>query len=165
MSVNINEQNILGALCRVSPRSAPGPDGVPAVVLKRCSRALLSSLLTHWRSSMETGYVPRKLEGIVTPIYKGGNKGDSGNYRQVTLTSHVSKTFERVIADNLVEHLEKGGLLSLNQHGFTKSRSCYSQLMQHHYTVLQMLESGAEVDIAYLDFSKAFDKLTWGYCW
>ena len=161
--VTINEQNILGALCRLSPRSAPGPDGVPAVVLKRCSRALLSPLLTLWRSSMETGYVPRKLkEGIVTPIYKGGNKGDSGNYRPVTLTSHVSKTIERVIADNLVEHLEKGGLLSPNQHGFRKGRSCYSQLMQHHYTVLRMLESGAEVDIAYLDFSKAFDKVDLG---
>ena len=94
--INICEQNILKAFCRVSSRSAPGSDGVPALVLKKCSRAMIIPLLTLWRTSMKTGYNPRKLkEEIVTPIHKEGNKGDCRNYRTVTLTSHVSKIIEK----------------------------------------------------------------------
>eukprot|EP00794_Sanderia_malayensis_P003719 gene3719-4239_t len=54
-------------------------------------------------------------------------------------------------------------VLYLEEHsghnGFRLGRSFLSQLLQHHDNVLQALEEGKNVDVVYLDFSKAFDKV------
>ena len=46
-----------------------------------------------------------------------------------------------------------------SQHGFRTGRSCLSQLLAHYDWLLSHLEEGFNVDVIYLDFAKAFDKL------
>ena len=46
-----------------------------------------------------------------------------------------------------------------SQHGFRKGRSCVSQLIEHFEKVVEYLNEGFNVDVVYLDFCKAFDKL------
>ena len=46
------------------------------------------------------------------------------------------------------------------QHGFMKSRSTESQLFQVYHEIGALLDNGVEVDMAYLDFSKAFDSVS-----
>ena len=55
-------------------------------------------------------------------------------------------------------------LLNVTQHGFTQGRSTITQLLSYYDTVLTMLEEKKEksVDVIYLDFSKAFDKVDHG---
>ena len=48
------------------------------------------------------------------------------------------------------------------QHGFRSGRSCLSQLLEHHYKILEELEKSNNVNVIYLDFSKAFDKVDHG---
>jgi hypothetical protein len=69
------------------------------------------------------------------------------------------KIFERVIRNQLVSYLEMNSLLSSNQHGFRKGRSCLTQLLGHIDNILQNLNDGIETDVIYLDFAKAFDKV------
>ena len=45
------------------------------------------------------------------------------------------------------------------QHGFRSSQSCLSQLLNYYDNVKKLLEEGYNVDVVYLDFSKAFNKL------
>ena len=162
-TVEISEQKIRNAILQLDEKSALGPDGVPAILLKRCAASLSLPLCMLWSCSLSRGRVPSKLkEGIVTPIPKGGDRGEGSNYRPVMLPSHVSKIFERIVAERLVDHLEAEEYLSPNQHGFRKGRSCSSQLAQHHWSVLRILERGGEADVVYLDFSKAFDKVDLG---
>ena len=59
----------------------------------------------------------------------------------------------------MVSHIERNGLLNPNQHGFRAGRSCLSQLLQHYDLITELLLDGQNVDVIYLDFSKAFDKL------
>ena len=49
-----------------------------------------------------------------------------------------------------------------NQHGSRSQRSCLSQLLEHHEEILRILETGENVDVIYLDFLKAFDKVDIG---
>ena len=49
-----------------------------------------------------------------------------------------------------------------SQHGFRSGRSCLSQLLAHFDHVTRLLEEGKSVDVVYLDFSKAFDKVDIG---
>ena len=50
-------------------------------------------------------------------------------------------------------------LYNNNQHGFRSGYSCLSQLIDHQQHIVQMLNEGNDVDVIYLDFAKAFDKV------
>ena len=55
--------------------------------------------------------------------------------------------------------MEENELFNPGQHGFRLGRSCLSQLIAHYDRITQMLEEGQNVDVVYLDFAKAFDKV------
>ena len=103
-----------------------------------------------------------KIQSI-TPIFKKGDKSDPGNYRLISLTSHLIKIFERVIRNKLVCHLESNSILSNKQHGFRKGCSCLTHLLKHIDDIIQSLLNGNDHDVIYLDFAKAFDKVTTRY--
>ena len=65
----------------------------------------------------------------VVPIYKTGDRGKTKNYRPVSLTCQLCKVFEKLVRDELVEYLEDNGLLKETQHGFSKGRSCLTNLL------------------------------------
>ena len=58
-----------------------------------------------------------------------------------------------------MEHLEANGLLKGTQHGFRKRRSCLTNLLSFLDRVTEELDDGGRVDVIYLDFAKAFDKV------
>ena len=95
----------------------------------------------------------------IIPIHKGGHQGLPANYRPIALTSLIIKLFEKIVRTNIAEHLDSNNLLNNSQHGFRKGRSCVSQLLNHYDKILSLLESGLNVDVIYLDFAKAFDKV------
>ena len=55
--------------------------------------------------------------------------------------------------------MNKNNLFNENQHGFRQGRSCLSQLIEQYDLILSLLDREANVDVVYLDFSKAFDKV------
>ena len=151
------------AIDQLKPDAAPGPDSIPAILLKKCKKTLSKPIYILWKKSLESGEVPQSLKhGIITPIFKKGSKGDPANYRPVTLTSHLIKVFERVIASKLMDFMETYNKFNPHQHGFRKGRSCLSQLLQHRTEILEGLADGAQVDVIYLDYAKAFDKVDHG---
>ena len=80
------------------------------------------------------------------------------NYRPISLLSLISKAFERCIYNRLIEHVH-GQIYEL-QYGFLRGRSTTSQLLHVLQQVLNVLEQKNQVDIVYLDFAKAFDKVS-----
>ena len=52
-----------------------------------------------------------------------GERSRAKNYRPVSLLSVVSKVFEKLVNNKIVDHLEKCGLFSDFQYGFRSSRS------------------------------------------
>ena len=151
------------AMGELSPTSAAGPDGMPAILLKNCKKELSLPLAILWRKSLEDGTVPAlcKTANIV-PIHKGKSRAVPANYRPVALTSQLIKIFEKVVRRKIVAHLEKLDLFNPSQHGFRSGRSCLSQLLIHFDRVTSLLEQGKSVDVIYLDFAKAFDKVDIG---
>ena len=56
-------------------------------------------------------------------------------------------------------YMEENNLFNPGQHGFRLGRSCLSQLIAHYDLITRLLESGRNVDVIYIDFAKAFDKV------
>ena len=158
--LQFSEEDICKAIATIPAKSAPSPDRIPAVLLRNCSNSLAQPLYILWSKPMETGEIPLKLKhGLVTPIYKGGDKSMPANYRPVTLTSHIVKIFEKIVVKRLTDYMVSLNLFNKHQHGFRKGRSCLSQLLEHYQRILSGLEEQGSVDVVYLDFCKAFDKV------
>ena len=158
--IQFSEEDIIKAIDELDTNSAPGPDRFPAIFLKKCKHKLAKPLYIIYRKSLDQGVVPDCLKlSHITPIYKDGSRKVPKNYRPVALTSHLSKVFEKIVRNSLVSFIEKHNLMNPNQHGFRKGHSCLSQLLQHQDNITALLEQDFNVDIIYLDFSKAFDKL------
>jgi len=109
--------------------------------------------------SFESGVVPDDWKAAnVTPIHKSGSRSNASNYRPISLTSQLCKIFESIIRDTIVQHLESNGLITGAQHGF-RSVSNLLQFLDH---VTRSIDEDECVDVIYLDFSKAFDKVPHG---
>lgn len=158
--IQFNENDIIRAIGEVPSTAAAGPDRYPAMLLKQCRTSLAKPLHMIWRKSLDTGIIPQTLKTAhVVPVHKGGTRGVPKNYRPIALTSHLIKIFEKVLRNRLVTYMERNRLFNPSQHGFRFGRSCLSQLISHYDQILELLASGENVDVVYIDFAKAFDKV------
>ena len=66
---------------------------------------------------------------------------------------------ESILKDCIISHLEHFSLIRNSQHGFMKGRSCLTNLLEFLENVTSELDDGNPVDVIYLDFAKAFDKV------
>jgi len=73
--------------------------------------------------------------------------------------SHVGKILEAIIKDKLLGHLTLHSLVNASQHGFLPRKSCLTNLLEFLEYVTHAVDSGKPVDVIYLDFQKAFDKV------
>ena len=77
----------------------------------------------------------------------------------MSLTSQVSKVLETFGESCNVRSSLFNELIRDTQHGFTKGRSCLTNLLNFLEEVTKYVDEGNPVDDLYLDFSKAFDKV------
>ena len=111
--------------------------------------------------SLQDSCIPQILkDGIVTPIFKEGDKYVPKNYRPISLTCHIMKIMERVICKSISEYVEHDSLISNHQHGFRSKRSTVSELLTHHSNIVNALDDGKGFDVLMLDYSKAFDTVS-----
>ena len=109
---------------------------------------------------MTEGYVPDDWRTAnITPIFKKGSKSYVGNYRPVSLTSVICKLMESILKDAIMKHIIDNDILYRSQHGFLARRSCLTNLLEYINTLTKLVDEGHSVDVVYLDFSKAFDKV------
>lgn len=92
---------------------------------------------------------------------KSGDRVLANNYRPISLTSVVAKILERLIHHRSLFLVKtKLNLLCDNQHGFRRFRSCLTQSCKLVHQWLSTLDKFGAVDIVFLDFAKAFDKVS-----
>ena len=118
------------------------------------------ALTILFKSSLSSGSVPADWrDAHITPIYKKGEQYDPANYRPVSLTSVVCKLLEHIIVSAIMRHFDENIILTDNQHGFRRGRSCETQLLELVEELTTNLESGKQTDVRIMDFSKSFDKV------
>ena len=59
----------------------------------------------------------------------------------------------------MMDFLIKRKLLNTSQHGFLKARSCLTNLLCFFEEITEWVDDGSPVDVIYLDFHKAIDKV------
>ena len=161
VTVEFSPGKVEKKLNQLKPSSAPGPDKLWPRVLHSLADGLSYPLALIYTRCLSEGTVPPEWKRAnITPIYKKGSKGSSGNYRPVSLTCVLCKVMESLLRDAVVEHLAKHHLIRDTQHGFMRGKSCLTNLLEYLEVLTKLMDTGRSVDIVYLDFAKAFDKVT-----
>ena len=138
---------------------SPGVDGIPPKLLKKIVEQISTPLAKVFNLSLEEIVPSEWKEANITTLFKEGSRNKPENYRPVSLTSVLRKLLETLIGDNMVEFLVKHKLLNPSQHGFLKARSCVTNLLCFLEEITKRVDDGSPVDVVYLDFQKAFDKV------
>ena len=121
----------LAAASNLSSSTATGPDKVAYPMLKHLPRSGMDFLLHIFNLSWSLHSFPSiwKTSSII-PIHKVGKPLDSpASFRPISLTSCVSKLFERIILSRLLFFLESNSILSPRQAGFRPGRSTLDQIL------------------------------------
>ena len=159
-NITITPDVVKKKLTKLRTDKSCGPDEVHPLLLNNLAEYMAIPLTIIFNSSIQTGTVPKIWKrGVVTAIFKKGKKCLASNYRGITLTSVVCKTLEKIIVEKIVLHLKANHLNNKNQHGFTPKMSTVTNLIEVLNIWSESVSHGIPVDVLYLDYEKAFDKV------
>ena len=159
--ISITPKMVKMVITNLDSSKASGPDCIPVVVLKNSEPELSYMLAKLFNKCLKESCFPDcwKVSSVV-PVFKNvGERSTAKNYRPVSLLSAVSKVFEKLVNNRIVNHLEKCGLFSDFQYGFRSSRSMADLLRVVSDRIARAFNrSGATQSVA-LDISKALDRV------
>ena len=144
--------------------TATGPDKVAYSMLKHLPRSGMDFLFHIFNLSWSSHSFPSiwKTSSII-PIHKMGKPLDSpASFLSISLTSCVSKLFERIILSRLLIFLESNSILSPSQSGFRSGRFTLDQILYLSQSISDRFNKprpGSRTILSTIDFSKAFNSV------
>ena len=124
-NISVTPKMVKKVIMNLDLSKGSGPDCIPVVVLKNCEPELSFILAKLLNKCLKESCFPDcwKVSSVV-PVFKNVRESSAAkNCCPVSLLSAVSKVFEKLVNNRIVDHLEKCGLFSDFQYGFRSSRS------------------------------------------
>ena len=121
---SINKHSILKFLENLPNKSNTDVIGFDAKLL-RIAAKVISPLVTYmFNDFLAHGCVLDDWKtACITPLYKGkGNKNEFGNYRPISVISHISKIFEKCVHLQLLTYLEIHNFVSVSNQPISEIR-------------------------------------------
>ena len=119
---------------------------IDEIILDYCNQGLLNRKIPSQWSIMN-----------LIPVPKSGDLSLTSNYRGISLSSLVAKTYNRMILNRIRPHLDNK--LKPNQCGFRKKRSTTEQILALRRIIEGVHEKNLSAVITFIDFKKAFDTI------
>ena len=127
--ITTKETNVL--IDSLNTSKPVGPSKIPAWAIKDAKAALAEPLCYLINQFITEGRFPEDLKkACVTPLFKKGNPEDPLNYRPISVTSTLSKIFEKAFSSQITSFLEREQLLSASQFGYRKQISTIDAILK-----------------------------------
>ena len=134
----------------------------PSSLLKRCAHVLVPIITNIVNLSTSSGIFPSVFkQATVTPLLKKPSldKESLSNYRPISNLSFLSKLTERVVKDQITDHLSSNAMFNVFQSAYTKFHSTETTLVAVHDELIQAMDKQKVTGLALLDLSAAFDTI------
>ena len=132
--------------------------GISNVFVKIHKEALSPILTNLINDSMFSGTFPESLKlGVVTPIFKKGDRTNKSNYRPITILPIFAKIFEYIILRRLEDHFYNNKIIHKNQFGYVKGSNTELAVIHILDKVYKSIDARKLTALTCLDLSKAFD--------
>ena len=143
---------------KLNPRKATTSNNIPTKLLKENSDICSTVLHKLINTSITSGTFPDQLKiADISPVFKKDDATNAKNYRPISVLPSVSKVYERLIQNQLMEHLNK--YLSPFLCGYRKGYSTQHALTSLIEKWRCMLDKKGFAGAMLMDLSKAFDTI------
>ncbi|KAI7698384.1 hypothetical protein KC353_g17003 [Hortaea werneckii] len=161
----ITEKEILEAIKSTSPLKAPGPDGLPNLVLQATADVIVGHLTGVFNQSLHIGYCPAHFRSSTTVVLRKPGKDNytlPKAYRPIVLLNTIGKIMDAVMARRLSYLVETYHVLPDTHIGGRKMRSTEHAL---HLIIERIYKAwntglGKVASLLLLDVTGAFDNVS-----
>ena len=151
-----SKEDIVKAIKSLSSNKASPIEDIPIKILKNSIHIYSEKLTNIFNECLINGKFPDTLKRAdVTPIFKKGNDNEKENYRPVSMLSTFSKVFEKLLFEQINDHMQSK--FSKHLTGFRKNHSTQNALLVIIEKWKTILNKKPNVGALFMDFSKAFD--------
>ncbi|XP_046141097.1 uncharacterized protein LOC123987674 [Osmia bicornis bicornis] len=157
----ITEQEVMRQIKKLKKRKAAGEDGLENEVWIHGGRKVLTRITTLINKVWKGEGMPRRWKvGIISPIFKKGDRDDVKNYRGITLLNTAYKIYAMILENRLSAELEEKKIIPETQAGFRKERSTTDNIFILNYVVnREIKEKRGKLYAFFADLTAAFDKV------
>ncbi len=154
---NTSELEVYNSVNQIKS-NAIGLDGVPLRFLKLILLDILPVLTFIFNSILTKSFFPKhwKISKVV-PIAKVKDPAHLADYRPISILPALSKALELIMRRQIVDYVDRKGLLTRWQSGFRAGRSTQTALLKVTDYLFRASDRKLLSILALLDFSKAFD--------
>lgn len=139
-------------------KNKSSPDELSPEMYKLLFEELKQPLLHIINYSLEKGKVPDHLRlSTVIPIRKVRNTVKIEEFRPVNMLPSMAKILEKVVYDQLMEHVQRNNILDRFQSGFRVNHSCEMALQYLLNEWKCERDNGNVVVVIFLDLKRAFE--------
>lgn len=154
-SLTITAEEVTIALKHSAPGKAPGLDGLPVELYRRCGDTCIPLLADIYTAMGMTGSLPKGLlDGVITSVFKKGQRADPANYRPITVLNSDYRVLAKVLANRLKTCI--GQVIHPMQSGFVPGRLIGENIMLNQLLPSAVGDSSMAAAV-YCDFKKAYD--------
>ncbi len=136
-------------------------DPMPTWMIRDCIDEVLPLLTTIVNMSLSLGEMPKDLKlGIIKLLLKKlGLDLVKENSRLVSNLTFLEKLIERIVALQIVDHLEANNLMDILQSAYRKDHSTETALLKVQNDILMHLDTADTVKLVLLNLSADFDTI------
>ena len=149
----------MSSIIESSPEKSCSLDPIPKWWLVKCEPFVLPTITSIINLSITLTHVPSTMKSaIINPLLKKINLALlQKNYRPVSNLKYLSKLIERVIAQNLNEHLTRNDIFEPMQSAYRKAHSAETALVRIQNDILRATDNNEVTILHLLDLPAAFD--------
>lgn len=133
-----------------------GLDGIDYYTISRLPIKYKLILVDIYNEMLCTGEYPNDWKNAYIHLIK---KPDSSGLRPITMTQCLCKIFEIIMKNRLQWWCEHNGIISSDQSGFRKGRSCVDNIFNLTLCVQDGFVSNRDTVAVFLDIKGAFDNV------
>jgi hypothetical protein len=160
LNKDIDETEYYKAVRKLKNNKAAGLDLIRNEIIKSMNSKAVSMIILVFNKILKSGVYPKTwCEGVITSLYKSGDRDDENNYRGITITSCLSKLFNSILNERLVMFRKENNIDTKEQIAYQRGASTVDHIFTFNTIIEKYKKANKPLYCCFVDMKKAFDSV------